>query len=192
LRLFTALTCIQYTGTQLRGIQKNPLSALPQWRKMLSAFGPAPLRSVVGEGSTEVPKLAPALSAEGERVGHALSRFHACLWSLLAKHGKGILEEQLQLKRVADVAIDLYGSLCVLSRASATVAGGPANTEHELALARLYLHGAMARINANLAGMQASPEANGDALTLRVAKETLAAGKYIATHPLRLPRDVSA
>jgi acyl-CoA dehydrogenase family protein 9 len=44
---------------------------------------------------------------------------------LLRKYGKTIADHQHALKRVADIAIDLFVGLCVLSRA-ATLAGGPA------------------------------------------------------------------
>jgi hypothetical protein len=43
---------------------------------------------------------------------------------LLRKHGKSITDRQHALKRVADIAIDPFVGLCVLSRAAAPARAG--------------------------------------------------------------------
>jgi len=42
---------------------------------------------------------------------------------LLRRHGKSIADRQHDLKRIADIGIDLYVGLCVLSRAAALSRG---------------------------------------------------------------------
>ncbi|HUX72576.1 MAG TPA: acyl-CoA dehydrogenase family protein [Steroidobacteraceae bacterium] len=43
---------------------------------------------------------------------------------VLRKHGKAIADRQFELKRIADIAIDLFVGLCVLSRAASLAAAG--------------------------------------------------------------------
>ncbi len=139
-----------------------------------------------------MPGVAPAFAPEADALGHALARFQYALAALLARHGKGIVEQQLDLARVADAAIDGYACLAVLSRASAALAAGVPHAAHETELARAAVAAALRRMHRNIDDAIAGAAANGDERTLRIARETAAAGKYLATHPLRLARDVAA
>ena len=65
---------------------------------------------------------------------------------LLRKHGKSIASRQYALKRVADIAIDLFVGLCVLSRATklAAVPGGPG--EQAVGMAHVFAQQAKRRM----------------------------------------------
>lgn len=190
LRLFTALSGIQLTGASLKALQKNPLSAVGQAPTLISRMLAGKYGMAVG--GMAVPGVAPTFARETEALGLALTRFNYALTTLLVRHGKDVIEQQLQLQRVADMAIDAYGCLAVLSRATAALAAAVPHAEHETVLARSFVQGALRRIHRNVDDVVAGAGANGDAETLRIATETLKAGKYLATHPLRLTSDVAA
>ena len=69
---------------------------------------------------------------------------------LLRRHGKHIVDKQLALKRVADVAIDLFVGLCVLSRVSAMPADDSEQYRQAVSLAKLFSQQAKRRMNRNL------------------------------------------
>jgi hypothetical protein len=72
---------------------------------------------------------------------------------LLRRHGKSIVDKQFALKRAADVAIDLFVGLCVLSRVSSMAADDSKQYQQALSIARLFSHKAKRRMNKNLRGM---------------------------------------
>jgi acyl-CoA dehydrogenase family member 9 len=69
---------------------------------------------------------------------------------LLRKHGKSIADRQHDLKRVADIGIDLFVGLCVLSRAAtlSKVAGEPG--AEAIAAARIFAQQAKRRMANNV------------------------------------------
>jgi acyl-CoA dehydrogenase family protein 9 len=65
---------------------------------------------------------------------------------LLRRHGKAVADRQHDLKRIADIGIDLFVGLCVLSRAAAlsTASGKPAS--QAIATARIFAQQAKRRM----------------------------------------------
>jgi acyl-CoA dehydrogenase family protein 9 len=51
---------------------------------------------------------------------------------LLSRHGKSIIDQQMMLKRLADVAIDIYAMTAVLGRASRSYCIGLQNSAEEV------------------------------------------------------------
>jgi hypothetical protein len=69
---------------------------------------------------------------------------------LLRKYGKTIADRQHALKRVADIAIDLFVGLCVLSRA-AVLAGSPGEKGSQaVVIARVFAQQAKRRMANNI------------------------------------------
>jgi hypothetical protein len=56
----------------------------------------------------------------------------------LIKHGKGIVDKQLELNCLANASIDLFASAVVLSRASRSLQQGAASAKHEENLAVVW------------------------------------------------------
>ena len=70
---------------------------------------------------------------------------------ILRRHGKNIVEKQFAMKRIADVTIDLFVGLCVLSRVSALIEQkGVENCKHEINMATIFSQQAKRRMNQNL------------------------------------------
>jgi acyl-CoA dehydrogenase family member 9 len=65
---------------------------------------------------------------------------------LLRKHGKSIADRQHDLKRIADIGIDLYVGLCVLSRAAASSQAPGEQGEHAVRIARVFAQQAKRRM----------------------------------------------
>lgn len=54
------------------------------------------------------------------------------------KYGKGILEQQFLLNRLAAAAIDIYASVVVLSRATRSLSMNSPSASHEEKIARVW------------------------------------------------------
>ena len=72
---------------------------------------------------------------------------------LLRRHGKAIVDRQFALQRSADVAIDLFVGLCVLSRVSAMVDDDSEQYRQAIAIAHMFSQQAKRRINRSLRAM---------------------------------------
>ncbi len=69
---------------------------------------------------------------------------------LMRQHGKGITERQLELKRLADIAIDLFVGLAVLSRAAALSAAGGEAGNQASGIAQVFAEQAKRRMANNI------------------------------------------
>ena len=103
----------------------------------------------------------------------------------MLKHKRDIVQQQVQLKRVADVTIDLFALAAVTSRASASLLTEPQppGAYHEALLCRAFTAMAGRRIEQNLRDMRAAAEEDAD--LAQVADEMFAAPSpgYIPPHP---------
>lgn len=64
--------------------------------------------------------------------------FGPAVESLLIKYGKGIIDEQFLLNRLAQAAIDTYTMTVVLSRATKALNLGLPSAEYETLLTQVY------------------------------------------------------
>ncbi len=69
---------------------------------------------------------------------------------LLRRHGKEIVSKQLAMKRLADIAIDLFVGLSVLARVSSMTDSGDARYQQAINVAKLFSQQAKRRMNQNL------------------------------------------
>ena len=72
---------------------------------------------------------------------------------LLRRHGKAIVDKQFALERAADVSIDLFVGLCVLSRVSSMVNDGSERYRQAVSIAHLFSQRAKRRMNRSLRAM---------------------------------------
>jgi hypothetical protein len=83
---------------------------------------------------------------------------------LLRKYGKSIAGRQHALKRVADITVDLFVGLCVLSRA-ASLAGGSRDTGAQaLAIAQVFARQARRRMAHNVRRIERNEDEQMDSL----------------------------
>ncbi len=175
LRLFIALTALNRVGVQLEELVQGMKGALADPIKgfgLLSdyALKHASIRTgLVGE-KRSFTRLHPALAGVGEQY-EALVREVAWVADReLRQHGKGIIEEQFALKRIADILTDLLVTAAVFSRVTASLEQkGEAGAARELEIARVFARAARSRIRGNLRRV----DSNDDELVVALADDAL-------------------
>jgi len=90
---------------------------------------------------------------------------------LLRRHGKHIIGKQFSMKRVADVATDLFVGMCVLSRVASMSADEGPRYPQALAIARLFTQAAKRRMNQNLRRLLKNEDEDTKALAAFMCEE---------------------
>jgi acyl-CoA dehydrogenase family protein 9 len=151
LRVLVALSGMRDVGEDLQEIGralKAPLSSLG----ILSDYAARKIRGVVTPG--RLTRIAPELAPEGELVAKYARATGGAVETLLKKYGKGVIQKQYHQDRLSNVAIDLYASLAVLSRATAAIARhGAEKAAEEVRLAKAFVRGAKYRMVGHLKEM---------------------------------------
>ena len=133
------------------------------------------MREATGYGTDKIKyALEPALQKYApiyEKYAVELSKASD---QLLRKHGKAIADQQHAQKRIADITIDLFVGLCVLSRADSLLKQGHPSAAQAVDIAGLFSRQARRRMARNRRGF----EHNEDAVTERLAASVLERGTY--------------
>ena len=113
-----------------------------------------------------------ALGKEAERLSTAAKTLSNTAGKLIRQYGAKLMDEQIQLARLADIAIDTFMIAAVLSRANSVIEknGGPEKNAQELMLARLVIRNAKARINQNAYNTKANRDEDVKALAAHVCE----------------------
>ncbi len=93
---------------------------------------------------------------------------------LLRKYGKSIAGRQLALKRVADITVDLFVGLCVLSRATSLASDSGDAGAQALAIAQVFARQAKRRMAHNVRRIQRNEDEEMDSL----ARFIVGQGRY--------------
>jgi alkylation response protein AidB-like acyl-CoA dehydrogenase len=154
LRLYIALSGLKDLGKSLGDMKaavddifNNPIKGFG----VLTDYAERRWTQATGVGRDKILSSMPQLLTEPagiyERYTVELARTCDVL---LRKYGKSIADRQHALKRVADIAIDLFVGLCVLSRA-ATLAGSPGEQGSQaVVIARVFAQQAKRRMANNI------------------------------------------
>lgn len=138
LRLFVALTGIQYAGSHLKELQnafKNPAANLGLIFKESSRRA----ARTVGFGGTDMNRyVAAELHPYAKQTAECIDMFGQTVEGLLIKYGKNIINEQFILTRLADAAIDIYAMVCTQSRSSRAAELNLPTAEHELNVTKAW------------------------------------------------------
>uniref|UniRef100_U5EKH4 Very long-chain specific acyl-CoA dehydrogenase, mitochondrial n=1 Tax=Corethrella appendiculata TaxID=1370023 RepID=U5EKH4_9DIPT len=150
LRLFVALTGIQYAGSHLKELQKafkNPAANLGLIFKESSKRA---IRTF-GYGGVDISgHVAEPLKDSARYCSQSINLFGHAVESLLIKFGKKIVEEQFLLNRLADAAIDTYAMAVVLSRATRAIQKNLPSAEHEILMTQAWCVEAGDRVSKNI------------------------------------------
>ncbi len=150
LRLFVALTGIQYAGSHLKELQnafKNPAANLGLIFKEASKRA----SSYMGLGGVDMTTLVePPLKESAKLCSENVDLFAKTVESLLIKYGKNIIHQQFVLNRLADSVIDIYGMTCVLSRCSRSIKLNLPSADHEKLMTDTFCVEANERIKSNV------------------------------------------
>jgi acyl-CoA dehydrogenase family protein 9 len=117
----------------------------------------------LGSGSLKTqlaPELRP-LATIYENYTRAAAR---AAEAALREYGKSIFERQYVQKRIADLVIDLFVGLCVISRADSLIASQPETRTQVIDVAGMFTHQARRRMIRNIRGAAHNEDHAVDAL----------------------------
>ncbi|XP_025080062.1 very long-chain specific acyl-CoA dehydrogenase, mitochondrial-like [Pomacea canaliculata] len=185
LRLFVALTGIQYAGRSLKQLQqalKNPAANMGT----LLGVGAKRARRMVGisSGPSLIEHVHPDLKESADKTARAVEEFGGTIEDLLMKFNKNIVEEQFVLKRVADSAIDIYAMVSVLSRTSRSLNKNLASKEHEKLICDVWCDEASERIKQNLSQASSTKAHKNFEKLSKISKQVVTHGGTYAVHPI--------
>jgi acyl-CoA dehydrogenase family protein 9 len=151
LRVFIALVGMRDVGLELKGL----LDAIKYPFGNFSKIGGFAARRIGAMLlAPEVNVRTTELDDEATRLGRLIGAFGTHVERLLRRYQEEILERQYQLGRLADAAMEIYVSGCVLSRLDHLLRDEHASEEdrrHGLKCGRYYLTSAARRIHRHLA-----------------------------------------
>jgi len=163
LRVLVALSGMRDVGEDLKEVGralKAPLSSLG----ILSEYAAKKFKGAVAP--SRLTRIAPELAREGELVARYARAANGAVETLLRKYGKGVIGKEYHQERLANVAIDLYASLAVLSRATAAIqTRGAGKAADEVRVARSFVEGAKYRMVGHLKEMDKNRDAEQTAIS---------------------------
>ncbi|RXM93495.1 Acyl-CoA dehydrogenase family member 9, mitochondrial [Acipenser ruthenus] len=186
LRVYVALTGMQYAGKILTGkimdMKKGNLGVVLEMlgKRLRDTVNKKVDFGLMGKDGV----VHPSLMENSKKLEENVYSFGTTVESLLYRFGKTIVDEQLVLKRVADIVINLYAMTAVLSRASRSISIGLRNHDHEVLIANTFCAEAYFQNNYLMAQLEKnSPENNDDSIK-KIAMQVLEKRAYVCSHPL--------
>ncbi|XP_060537104.1 very long-chain specific acyl-CoA dehydrogenase, mitochondrial [Cylas formicarius] len=187
LRLFIALTGIQYAGAHLKELQnafKNPTANLGL------IFEEASKRVVRKVGLSAPPAMEHLvhkdLSHSAGNIAKSIDSFGQSIEMVLIKYGKSIVNEQFILNRLTNCTFDIYTSVVALSRASTALNSNLETAQHEKLMAEAWTLEAAQRVAANLKIVSAGKNLDNFTKMSAISKNVCSAEGVVQLNPLKL------
>ncbi|XP_055413463.1 complex I assembly factor ACAD9, mitochondrial isoform X1 [Bubalus kerabau] len=186
LRMYIALTGLQHAGriltARVKELKRGNMTTIMETvgQRLRDSLGRTVDLGLTGKLGVVHPSLADGAHKLEENVYY----FGRSVETLLLRFGKTIVEEQLVLKRVANVLINLYGMTAVLSRASRSMRLGLRDHDHEVLLANIFCSEAYHQNLFTLSQLDKHSPENLDDLVKKVSQQILEKRAYVCTHPL--------
>jgi hypothetical protein len=157
LRLFIALSGMKDAGVMLQELKSatddifnNPIKGFG----LLSDYAGRRITHVTSLGQDRIIAAVPEVLRDDALIFEKYTLELARMTDvLLRRHGKSIIEKQFALQRAADVVIDLFVGLSVLSRVSAMTPDDTEQYQQALSIAHIFSQRAKRRMNRNLRAM---------------------------------------
>lgn len=157
LRLFIALSGLKEPGEALKGVAKSLQGIFNDPIKgfgVLSDYASRKVGQFTTLGRPRMQGISPQLRTEVRILEQGVLKLGEAVESMLRRHGKSIIGQQLVTKRLADIATDLFVGMCVLSRVSSYISEkGEGGATAEIELAKIYTQMARVRITNNFRGL---------------------------------------
>ncbi|NWR77223.1 ACAD9 dehydrogenase, partial [Centropus unirufus] len=186
LRMYIALTGMQHAGkiltAKLKEIKKGNVGvALGEFlNKLRDTMGRKVDYGLVGDSGV----VHPSLQESAKKLEENTYYFGTTVRGLLSRFGKTIVDEQLILKRVADIVINLYAMTATISRASRSISIGLRNHDHEVLLTNIFCTEAYFKNNYAMTQLEKYADENLDDSIKKIAKLILEKRAYTCSHPL--------
>nr|CAB3219675.1 very long-chain specific acyl-CoA dehydrogenase, mitochondrial-like [Phallusia mammillata] len=151
LRLFVALTGMQYAGKFLEPVSKAMKSPITNLGT-LASFGTSYAAKRIGMGSA--PSVAQYAHSDVSNSANLLSKcilqFGTTCEDIAIKYGKKFVEMQFLQNRIANATIDIFGMMAVISRASKSLKNNVPNAKNEAKMCNVWCNSAAKRVTDNL------------------------------------------
>ncbi|XP_059796468.1 complex I assembly factor ACAD9, mitochondrial [Balaenoptera ricei] len=189
LRMYIALTGLQHAGrvltARVRQLKQGNVTTILETvgQRLRDSLG----RTVDLGLTGKLGVVHPSMADSAHKLEQNVHYFSRTVETLLLRFGKSIVEEQLVLKRVANVLINLYGMTAVLSRASRSIRVGLQNHDHEVLLANIFCTEAYHQNLCTLSQLDKHSPENLDELIKKVSQQVLKKRAYVCAHPLDRP-----
>lgn len=178
LRLYVALSGLKGVGAGLSDLKSavedifnHPIKGFG----VLGDYTSRRMREATGVGTDRIAHLlSPELRKAAATYEKYVVELSRAADGLLRKHGKKIADAQYAQKRMADIAIDLFVGLCVLSRADSLVKGKDPAAAEAVLIAETFTRQARRRMVRNVRGL----DRNEDAAIERLATMVLERDGY--------------
>jgi len=178
LRALIALMALQQPGERLKELGKAFRDPIHR----IGAIG----SYVAGRAKRQVSRPAfervhPALAHEAHLVATIIHSLGLAVDAVLRRHGKSILERQFLQQRLANISIDVYLSVAVLSRTTWEIerAGSAEAAAAELDCARVFIPAAMRRARRHIRALRV----NQDRRMKSIAERALETGELAPETP---------
>ncbi len=176
LRLFIGLSGVQGPGEELKDVSRvlrQPMEDVLGSIGVLGGFGVRWLQRKVGP-LARLKGPHPLLKREAEMLESYATRLAEATEISLRREGKGIVDNQFLIRRLADIAIDLYALACTISRASAALTErGERGASMDLNITRAFSRKARRRMADNLRRMRKNDDEYEKAIARAVCEEGL-------------------
>lgn len=177
LRLFIALNGVQGPAESLTEVGtalRKPLRNLG----LLSGYAASRMRSMLGASATLDAKIHERLRKHKDYFEKHVAELKAATDRAIMQHRTAIVERQLILERLANMAIEMLATACVISRTQILIEKkGIESVQRELALCDLFCAESGHRFRTNRRMLGASAEAI-DATRRAAAAAVREAGEY--------------
>lgn len=187
LRLFIALTGMQYAGAHLKELQKaikNPLANLGTIAGYASKMAVRKMGGSTGVSLHTHQAVHADVKDAAKLTSAAIENFGGCVEELLMKYGKKIMNEQMVLNRVADAAIDIYGMVSVVSRASRSLNNNFSSSATEADMCQIFCQQAAIRVDTNLKDALSDKHKKIFQKMSSISSEVVKHGSTVQEHPL--------
>ncbi|XP_044512824.1 complex I assembly factor ACAD9, mitochondrial [Gracilinanus agilis] len=187
LRMYIALTGLQHAGKVLTKTlddlrEGNMIVAMEHMSRKLRES----LRRKIDLGLTGKDGLVhPSVEESARRLEENVYYFGKTVEVLLKRFGKTILEEQMTMKRMADIMINMYAMTAVLSRSSRSIRIGLRNYDHEVLLTNIFCTEAYFQNLYNMAQLEKYSSENLDEHIKKAARLVLETRSFPCAHPLQ-------
>jgi alkylation response protein AidB-like acyl-CoA dehydrogenase len=138
MRLFIALNGIQGPAERLKALG-SALRAPLRNLGMITGYAAQRVRSAVGGKAELRTELHPALQEHVRYFEKHVAELARAAQAMITRHRKAILERQLVLERLADMAIEMYATACTIARTQRLIEErGAEAAAREIALCDLF------------------------------------------------------
>ncbi|KAG5877267.1 hypothetical protein JTB14_009763 [Gonioctena quinquepunctata] len=186
LKIIMALLGLQYAGIALNNrISKirNPLfhggfTLKRMWTDRRNVDDNPKLDFYLGE------YLHPSTYSSSQHLEYCVKRLQFSAEILLARHGPEIVNQHMDLRRLADVIIDTYAMTACLGRASRSYCIGLQHGDYEMMIANTFCNYAMERVKENVSKIYLGTYHTNDENYRVISKRLFKFKEYFPKHPL--------